>query len=104
MSYENNKATFCEANTRITFPTEIVIAAAFYSDHVARDCGQTGVLVKQNKTKVTVLLDAEAWDDLYSDALYYIDYLDEDVDADTKAFARTAMRVVNAMDKHTNKN
>jgi hypothetical protein len=103
MGYEDNKATFCEANTRITFPTEVTIAAAFYSDHVARDCGQTGVLVKQSKTKVTVLLDAEAWDDLYSDALYYVDYLDEDVDADTKAFARTALRVVNVMDKHTNK-
>jgi hypothetical protein len=45
-------------------------------------------------------LDAEAWDDLYSDALYYVDYLDEDVDAETKRFARIALRIVNKMDKH----
>jgi len=100
MSFQDNVSTFSEANTRITFPTEITIASEFYSDHSARECGQTGKVVNQNKAKITILLDAEAWDDLYSDALYYVDYLDEDVDAETKRFARIALRVVNKMDKH----
>lgn len=49
----------------------IKIPPRFYQDHKARDCGQSGVVVKRTKTYVIVELDQEAWDDLYSDADYY---------------------------------
>jgi len=103
-SYFSNLSHYIRQNDCITFPTQITVAAGFYSDHVARDCGQSGIVIKETKTRTTILLDAMAWDDLYSDALYYIDLLDEkDLDPETYAFARSALRVLRVMDKHEDK-
>lgn len=48
----------------------VAIPPRFYEDHVEREC-RTGVVVKTTKAKVTVTLDAEDFDDLFSDAWYY---------------------------------
>jgi len=49
------------------------IPRSFYDDHINRDCGQTGRIVHQTKALYTVELDAEAFEDLRSDAEYYSD-------------------------------
>jgi hypothetical protein len=49
----------------------ITIGRKFYDDHRLRDCGETGIVLRATKTTVTVQLDEEAWDDLYSDAKFY---------------------------------
>lgn len=43
----------------------------FYEDHRARDCGETGVVLREATRYVRVALDQEAYDDLLSDARYY---------------------------------
>ena len=77
----------------------------FYSDHRARECGQSGIIIKETKTRTTVLLDALAWEDLYSDADYYADLLDGNdyLDADYLPIARSALRVLKVMQKHEDK-
>lgn len=45
----------------------------FYDDHRSRDCGESGVVVKETKRFVRVTLDTVAYDDLKSDARYYAD-------------------------------
>lgn len=56
----------------ITFPITIEIPTTFWRDHGGeRGCSPTAEIIKQNDRLTTVILDAEAWDDLYSDADYY---------------------------------
>jgi hypothetical protein len=52
------------------------IPTRFYLDHLARDCGNSGKIVKQKSNYLIVELDALALDDLISDALYYIECAD----------------------------
>ena len=52
------------------------IPPRFYLDHLARDCGKSGKIVKQNNKHIIVELDVIALDDLVSDALYYIECAD----------------------------
>ena len=52
------------------------IPPRFYLDHLARDCGKSGKIVKQNSKHIIVELDVIALDDLVSDALYYIECAD----------------------------
>ena len=47
------------------------LPAKFYLDHRARDCGESGKIVRSTKNYIIVELDAAALDDLLSDADYY---------------------------------
>ena len=48
----------------------------FYLDHVARDCGNSGKVVRSTKNYLIVELDSIALDDLLTDALYYVECAD----------------------------
>jgi len=50
------------------------LPAKFYLDHRARDCGESGKIVRSTKNYVIVELDALALDDLLSDADYYASF------------------------------
>lgn len=79
------------------------VPAKFYLDHRARDCGNTGVIIKQNKNTVTVSLDAIALDDLMSDADYYADikqYPEEY--ADNRSIVDSAIRTIARLTKENN--
>ena len=52
------------------------IPPRFYLDHLARDCGKGGKIIKQCGKYIIVDLDTVALDDLTSDALYYIECAD----------------------------
>ena len=53
--------------------TEYWVPTLFYDDHIARDCGKTGRVVKRGKKLTLVALDRDAYDDLLTDADYYAD-------------------------------
>jgi hypothetical protein len=59
-------------NTAHTFK----IPPRFYLDHIARDCGKSGKVVRSTKNYIIVELDADALDDLLTDALYYVECAD----------------------------
>jgi len=44
----------------------------FYGDHRTRDCGQTGIILKETSKFVEVVLDDTALADLRGDADYYV--------------------------------
>lgn len=52
------------------------IPPKFYFDHRARACGETGKVIKATKTYLIVELDQLAYEDLLSDALYYVEIAD----------------------------
>ena len=52
------------------------IPPRFYLDHVARDCGNSGKVVRSTKNYLIVELDSKALDDLLTDALYYVECAD----------------------------
>ena len=52
------------------------IPPKFYLDHRARGCGDSGKVLKATKTYLIVELDQLAYDDLLSDALYYVEIAD----------------------------
>jgi hypothetical protein len=54
------------------------LPAKFYLDHRARDCGQSGKIVRSTQNYVIVELDAIALDDLLSDADYYASLREND--------------------------
>lgn len=56
----------------------VTVPAKFYEDHRARDCGYSDRILKETKTSVTVSLDMEGYNDLYSDADYYAGFGGED--------------------------
>jgi hypothetical protein len=49
------------------------IPPAYYADHLSRDCGATGRIIRETKRQVTVELDAVAYLDLTSDCEWFID-------------------------------
>ena len=51
-------------------PNTYKLPPRFYLDHIARDCGKSGKVVRSTKNYIIVELDADALDDLLSDALY----------------------------------
>jgi hypothetical protein len=53
------------------FPITISVAPRFWYDHKDRGCSPTAEVIKYTEKNVTVLLDEQAWSDLYSDAEYY---------------------------------
>ena len=55
-------------------PATFKVPARFYEDHrYQRECGQTGVIIKELARHYIVLLDDAAYYDLQSDADYYVD-------------------------------
>ena len=74
------------------------VPAKFYRDHIGRDCGQSGKVVQSTKNYYLVELDQLAYDDLLSDALYYIeiaDFLDPRMPALVASAKATAKALTN---------
>ena len=54
------------------YPVTVTVPAIFYWDHrFNRECGSSGVIIKETSSTYTVSLDESAFIDLYSDADYY---------------------------------
>ena len=82
----------------------IKIPKRFYDDHRFRDCGQSGIKVKETATYYIVELDQEAWDDLYSDADYYgMDNPDEDLWANYRGVILSARATLKVMKEYLEK-
>ncbi len=65
----------------------VTLPLKFWSDHRNRGCSESAVELKRNKVYVTVQLDDEAWQDIYSDAEYYATYKSEDPEAEADIVA-----------------
>jgi hypothetical protein len=50
-----------------------IVPAAFYLDHIGRDCGETDKIIKKTRNRIIVELDESGYSDLLSDADYYWD-------------------------------
>lgn len=76
------------------------VAASFFGDHQTRDLF-IGRVVRTMARTVDVELDAEGFEALRSDAVFYAEEMrdPENVDAETAATSRSAERVVKALDK-----
>jgi len=70
------------------------LAATFADDHWERECGLTDLVVKRTKNRVTVVMDAEGYSDMLSDADYYWDMRDE---TGADSLSRSAKRVLDAL-------
>jgi hypothetical protein len=55
----------------------VEVPARFYADHLARECGKTGKILKSKNNSFIVDLDAVSLQDLISDADYYANIDDE---------------------------
>lgn len=76
------------------FPITVTVPRMFYKDHLNRDCGQTGKVIKETKTTMTVSLDEEAWIDLYGDADYYISFIRSEDYSSNAAIVESAVRTM----------
>jgi hypothetical protein len=65
----------------------VTLPLKFWSDHRYRGCSESAVELKRNKVYVTVQLDDEAWQDIYSDADYYATYKSTDPEAEADLVA-----------------
>lgn len=54
----------------------VTLPLKFWTDHRNRGCSESAIELKRNKVYVTVQLDDEAWDDIYSDADFYATYFE----------------------------
>ena len=79
------------------YPVTITVPALFYSDHIARECGKSGVIVKENARTYTLSLDKSAWTDLYSDADYYASMKGSDDYSENRSIVDSAIRTLNRM-------
>jgi hypothetical protein len=71
------------------------IGKLFYDDHLQRECGAGGTIIKTTKTTYTVELNLEAYNDLLSDCDYYWECRDEFIDicgGQLSAAARRTMK------------
>ena len=78
------------------------IPPVFYLDHIARDCGKSGKIVRSAKQYLIVELDDIALDDLYSDASYYSECSDQ-FDFDNQGLCKSATATVRALNNQLNK-
>ena len=74
------------------------IPPRFYLDHVARDCGKSGKVVRNTKNYLIVELDSVALDDLLTDALYYVECADT-FDPPIPGLISSARATINAIQK-----
>lgn len=77
------------------------IPPRFYLDHLARDCGKSGKVVRSTKNYLIVELDAVALDDLLTDALYYVECADT-FDPSIPGLISSARATINALNKGDN--
>jgi hypothetical protein len=69
-------------NTRtVTLPLK------FWTDHKNRGCSESSIELKRNKVYVTVQLDEESWDDIYSDAEFYATFESNDPESEADMIA-----------------
>ena len=76
------------------FPVKVVLPLTFYKDHLSRGCGSTAEIVGQNKKFITVILDEEAWIDIYSDADFYISFIKTEDYSENKSIVDSAVRTM----------
>lgn len=77
------------------------IPPRFYLDHLARDCGKSGKVVRSTKNYLIVELDYQALDDLLTDALYYVECADT-FDPPLTGLISSARATINALNKGAN--
>ena len=82
-----------------SFPIEVVLPAKFYRDHLNRDCGTTGRIVKENQKLITASLDEAAWDDLFSDADFYISMIGSEDYEGNEDIVASAVRTMERLKK-----
>lgn len=79
------------------------IPAKFYLDHRARDCGESGKIVRSTKNYVIVELDPAALDDLIGDADYYADMVGFDEYQENKGVCLSAIATLKAINNQLEK-
>ena len=80
------------------FPATVTIAKFFYKDHVARD-NRPGKLLAETFNTVTVELDYEDYNDLWTDAEVYEDMKGTPDYEENRSYCDSAIRVLNALEK-----
>lgn len=68
----------------------VTLPLKFWRDHTNRGCSQSAIEVSRNKMYVTVTLDQEAYEDIYSDAEFYATYDAEQGEEGIKEFQASA--------------
>ena len=82
------------------YPVMVKVPAIFYWDHrFNRDCGRTGVIVKDTQRTYTLSLDESAFVDLYSDADYYASLKGSDDYPENRSIVDSAIRTLNTLKK-----
>jgi len=83
----------------------VTLPLKFWRDHKNRGCSESAVELKRNKVYVTVQLDDEAWQDIYSDAEYYATFtsIDPEAEADFIAFIPSAKATLKRLQEVVNK-
>ena len=85
-----------------SYPVTITVPATFYYDHrFNRECGSTGVIIKETSSTYTVSLDESAWIDLYSDADYYASMKGSDDYVENRSIVESAIRTLNRLNNLT---
>jgi hypothetical protein len=77
---------------------EYKIPPHFYFDHLSRECGKSGKIVRSTKNYLIVDLDDSALSDLLSDANYYSESGDIS-DPSIRGLVTSARATLNAIDK-----
>jgi hypothetical protein len=81
------------------FPVKVILPLTFYKDHLNRGCGSTAQVVEQNKKFMTVILDEQAWIDIYSDADYYISMMGTQDYPGNESIVASAVRTMVKLDE-----
>ena len=85
-----------------SYPVTVTVPAIFYYDHrFNRECGRTGVIIKETSSTYTVSLDESAWIDLYSDADYYASMKGSYDYAANRSNVDSAIRTLNRLNNLT---
>lgn len=79
--------------------TTVTLPLKFWADHKFRGCSESAVEVSRNKIYVTVILDAESFQDIYSDAQFYATYDAESGEEQMKQLKLSAIATVKRLDK-----
>jgi hypothetical protein len=68
----------------------VTLPLKFWKDHINRGCSQSAIELKRNKMYVTVQLDDESFQDIYSDADFYATYDCEEGEEGIREFQTSA--------------
>ena len=85
--------------------TKVILPLKFWTDHTSRGCSQTAIELKRNKVYVTVELDKESWDDIYSDSEFYATFtsIDPESEADMIALIPSAKATLRRLQEVSSK-